>query len=219
MAEPLVALERVSHFYGAKLVFKDVSFAVEPGAVWLVVGPNGAGKSTLLAIMSGLRRPAHGRVVQHVEQEDVGYLGHNTFLYDRLTALQNLAFWAKMQGIRPSHDDLIAALEAVGLGKAADEPAGGFSRGMAQRLSLARVFLRTPKLVYLDEPATGLDARSTEILRSTIGRVRDEGSSLVWVSHFVSRDLEAADMVVHLSGGRAAYVGPAHGFTPEGDIC
>ncbi len=216
----LLTLRGVGKLYGRKLVFKGVTLDVRAGEVWLVVGPNGAGKSTLLGIMAGLVRPTTGSRELHIGQDKLAYLGHQTFLYPRLTARENLVFWARMYGRKPQADQIDAALERAGLGKAAEEQAGRFSRGMAQRLSLARVFLVEPSLIFLDEPGTGLDARSMQTLRSEIGAARERGVALVWISHQVAADLPLADRVLALGENRVSYAGPASGFEPtESMLC
>ena len=107
----MLQLVRVAKTYGVKVIFKDVSCAFAPGSVSLLVGGNGAGKSTLMRVMAGLSRPSAGeaRLAEHVR---VGYLGHATFLYPGLTALENLAFWRDACGLAFSRKDLMAALEA-----------------------------------------------------------------------------------------------------------
>ena len=210
---------RLTKFYGDKLVFRDVSLELAPGRVLLVVGGNGAGKSTLLKILAGLLRPSEGRTESAVPAERAAYLGHATFLYSRLTALDNLAFWARMYGLTPDEDRLQAALARVGLSRVGQERAGGFSRGMAQRLNLARVFLVEPQLLFLDEPGTGLDAASQEILRAEIAGLKARGAAVVWVSHDLAGDRGRADLVLALAGNRMAYLGPAADYVPGEAAC
>ncbi|WP_272700498.1 heme ABC exporter ATP-binding protein CcmA [Desulfovibrio sp. Fe33] len=212
----LLAVKRAAKFYGNKLVFKEVSFEVLPGRILLVAGPNGAGKSTLMRIMAGLSKPSAGEVTLNLEPEDVAYLGHATFIYPGLTALENLRFWGAMYGLTPSRDELMALLARVGLERAAEEKAGSFSRGMAQRLNLARIYQADPKLIFLDEPGTGLDPASLRRLRQEITSLRDRGVSVVWISHHVTEDAALADDVLALGGRKVEYFGPASGFTPEG---
>ncbi len=213
-AAPLLELAGVAKFYGPKLVFRDVSLRVRPGEVWIVAGENGAGKSTLLRIMAGLARADAGLVTHGVEPGGIGLLGHETFVYPHLSALDNLRFWAGLHGRAADDAALQAALARVGLSAAAGEKAGRFSRGMAQRLSLARVLLLAPALLLLDEPGTGLDARSRAMLEAEIAAARERGAGLVWVSHHLTHDLSRADKVLYLKGRRAAYQGDAAGFAP-----
>jgi heme exporter protein A len=212
-------IRRVGKFFGSKLVLRDVSAQVTAGEALLVVGGNGAGKTTLLKMMAGLCRPTAGEIDLRVAPEDCAYLGHATFLYPRLSACANLTFWGRMYGRTPSREELGAVLERVGLSRVADEPAGTFSRGMAQRLNLARVFLINPKLVFLDEPGTGLDPASQELLRREIETLKKAGAGVVWVSHHLAADLPCAESVLYLKDAGAAYFGPASGFDAGGLTC
>ncbi len=188
----------------------------------LLAGPNGAGKSTLLKLMAGLSRPSAGSVERGVAEDSLGYLGHQTFIYPELTAFENLAFWARLHGLAPercTEEALLAALDRMELKRFAFERAGGFSRGMAQRLNLARVLLLSPSLLLLDEPGTGLDTRSMAILHREIAAARDRGAGIVWISHSVAEDLARADHVLAIAEKRVAYSGPAAGYVPEAVAC
>ncbi len=217
--KPLLTVKRAAKFYGSKLVFKEVSCEVRANQIMLVAGPNGAGKSTLMRIMAGLSQASAGDVKLHLEPEEVAYLGHATFIYPGLSALANLEFWGTMYGLNPSRDDLMVLLKRVGLERAAEEKAGSFSRGMAQRLNLARIYLVKPKLIFLDEPGTGLDPKSLAALRREITGFRSAGTSVVWISHHVHEDAALADTVLALAGKKVDYFGPASGFKPEVETC
>ena len=218
----LLRLTKVAKFYGNRLVIKDVSFEVSAGTVTLLAGPNGAGKSTLLKLMAGLSRPSAGSVERGIAEDALGYLGHQTFIYPELTAFENLAFWARLHGLAPercSEDALLTALERMELKRFAFERAGGFSRGMAQRLNLARVLLLSPSLLLLDEPGTGLDTRSMAILHREIAATRDRGAGIVWISHSVAEDLARADRVLAIAEKRVVYSGPTADYVPEAVAC
>lgn len=215
----LLRLEGIAKFYGTRLVVKDVSLTIQPGTVTLLAGPNGAGKSTLLKIMAGLARPSAGTVERTVPDEQLGYLGHQTFIYPDLTALENLAFWNRLHGLDGSEKDFIEALDRMELKRHAHERAGGFSRGMAQRLNLARLLLLAPRLILLDEPGTGLDVRSLGILHREIAAARAAGAGLVWISHTVADDLARADQVLAIGDRKVAYCGPAADYVPEVVAC
>lgn len=219
VSKSILTVKRVAKFYGSKLVFKEISCDVGPGEILLMAGPNGAGKSTLMNIMVGLSRASAGDVRLDVEPENVVYLGHATFIYPGLSALDNLRFWGSMYGLKPSRDELSALLKRVGLERVAEEKAGSFSRGMAQRLNLARVYLVEPKLIFLDEPGTGLDPRSLALLRREITSFRSKGTSVVWISHHVSEDVALADKVLALSGRKVEYFGPASEYVLEVEAC
>lgn len=203
----LIRLADVSLRYGERYALRRVSLGVEPGATLLLAGNNGAGKSTLLRILAGLLRPEEGQVQRACPPEAVAYLDHATFLYPGFTALENLDFWQQSLGVRRDRDALEALLQRVGLAAHADDPVSGFSRGMAQRLNLARVLAQRPRLLLLDEPATGLDVHARAMLRQEILAARNAGTGVVWVSHDLTGDLPLADRVLLLDKQRVAFDG------------
>lgn len=212
----LLRLDNVGHLYGSRMVFRGVSCVLGAGEILLVAGPNGAGKSTLLRIMAGLTAPGSGRMERFVADREMAFMGHQTFVYQELTALDNLEFWNAVYGCGLDTERLLELLSRVGLRNFALERAGTFSRGMAQRLSLARTLLAVPALIFLDEPSTGLDSASRTLLHGELRSAREQGAGIVWVSHDLERDLPFADTVLHLSGREMAYYGPAAGFSLGG---
>jgi heme exporter protein B len=150
--------------------------------------------------MAGLLLPSAGDagLADAEEEPRIGYLGHQTFLYPELSARENLAFWADLHGLPRIRADLEEILARMDLGPFAADPAGGFSRGMAQRLNLARLLLSRPGILLLDEPGTGLDERSLEILRREIRQAAGGGSIVVWATHTLSADLFLAHQVAVL---------------------
>ena len=208
----LLKLAGIGKLFGARAVLKNISFEVHPGTVTLLVGANGAGKTTLLKIMAGLARPTVGTVERFCEVGGLGYLGHATFIYPGLTALENLAFWSGMHGNPTDKATLSEALARVELAPFAEERAGTFSRGMAQRLNLARILLQSPPLLLLDEPGTGLDVRSLAILHREIAASRDRGAGIVWITHDVAGDAKRADRIIAIENRSIGYCGPASGY-------
>lgn len=207
-----IRLQKVSHFFDQRLVFKDVDLRIKPGTVTLVAGPNGAGKTTLMKIISGLIGPSMGMVDLNVSRDKIAFLGHQTFIYSGLSALDNLKFWAGVYSIERSSQDFMDLLKIVGLKAFALEKAGNFSRGMSQRLSLARVLMLSPLLMLLDEPGTGLDAESRKILRENIVESSRNGSAIVWVSHTLEEDLDLSDAVIFLENKKVSFYGPTMDF-------
>ena len=205
----LLRLSEITCRFAERTVLRGVNLTVNEGEVLLLGGGNGAGKSTLLRIMAGLLRPQAGRVDRVCEAEAIAYLGHATFLYTGLSALENLDFWQQSQGCGLTRSELEALLERVGLAAFADEAAGGFSRGMAQRLNLARVLAQRPRLLLLDEPGTGLDTEARALLQREITAARDRGAGVVWVSHDLAGDRRLADRLVLLAGKQLRFDGPA----------
>lgn len=200
-AEPVVEARAVSRQYGYRSVVREASLAVAPGEALLLTGPNGAGKTTLLRLLAGLLRPSSGRVAR---RGSVGLVAHDAMLYDALSARENLRFFARLHGLRgPGPVD--RALELLGLSDRADDRAATFSRGMLQRLAIARALLPTPGLLLLDEPLSGLDAATVDALLALLAAERGRGTAMVIVSHQLA-GLER--VATHRAEIRAGALGP-----------
>ena len=195
---PLLELKDVAKAFGPRLLFRHVDVSLLPGTLSLLAGPNGAGKSTLMRVMAGLTRPDTGSVERHIDDGKLGYMAHAPFLYPGLSALENLFFWARTASLDHVSDRVQTALETVGLTRHAHERAGIFSRGMAQRLNLARLLLADPELILLDEPATGLDTASRRMLLEQMLKARERGAAILWISHDIQEDARHADRVLVL---------------------
>ena len=209
---PLLEVKGVAKAFGPRLLFRRVDAALMPGTLSLLAGANGAGKSTLMRVMAGLTRADAGSVTLNIPEEKLGYMAHATFLYPGLSAQENLMFWAKAAGLPDAAAQVKAALETVGLTRHAEERAGIFSRGMAQRLNLARLMLAEPQLILLDEPATGLDVASRRMLLELMLEARARGAAILWISHDVEEDARHADFVFTLKDRALA-------MSPGGAAC
>ena len=212
----MISLAGVGKYYGERAVLKNISLSVSAASVTLLAGPNGAGKTTLLRLMAGLIRPDHGSIEHSCGREGIGFLGHQPFLYAGLSALENLRFWQKLHNIPGGEQACLEQLKSVELERFATERAGTFSRGMAQRLNLARLFLLKPGLLLLDEPETGLDARSRALLHARIGQAAESGCAIVWITHGTAEEGARADRLIALERGRIAYDGPLAGYARSG---
>lgn len=199
---PLIAVELVRAF-GAHRAVDGVSFTLEPGRFLSLFGPNGAGKTTLLRLLSGALRPSQGelrlgdqplRTREPGWQKRIGVLSHQTFLYGHLTARENLRFFADLYDLDRVDERIQAGLEAVDLSSRADDLARNYSRGMRQRLALARTLLHDPDVVLLDEPFTGLDAHASAVLRGVLDALKDGRRTVVMVTHNLTEGLEMADV-------------------------
>lgn len=186
----------VSRHFGRRRVLNKISFRCDAGEVVALLGANGAGKSTLLSIAATLLAPSAG-VVQYGDtttalgpelRARIGVLGHDLFIYPELSAFENLAFFARAYAVSDVDRTVASALERAGL-EQRDDPAGRFSRGMRQRLSLERALLHDPRLVLLDEPFTGLDDAATMALRTRLADLRAAGCIVLVATH----DLETID--------------------------
>ena len=201
-------------------MLRDVSLTLGAGQTLAVLGRNGAGKSTLLRILATLLRPTGGEVsVLGCSLPDqawklrgrIGYLGHTPLLYRDLTGRENLVYHARLH--RVSLDRVEQVLAAVGMRERADDPVRSLSRGMVQRLTVARAVLHKPELLLLDEPRSNLDPAAGELVEPLIGR--SSGVTRVLTSHDPQAALAEADLVLALSGGRAAYIGAPSGLDPD----
>ena len=202
----MLRLQGVGKRYGGRTVLRDVCLTLSAASVTLLAGANGSGKSTLLQVMAGLCRPTSGTVTHALPPGSIGYLGHKTLIYSELSALENLRFWATLHRLAPSENTLLNALDRMDLGSFAQAPARTFSRGMAQRLSLARLFLLAPSLILLDEPGTGLDDASLSLLQREIRCARERGAALVWVTHTPEQDMTFADALLRLEKTRLVHM-------------
>lgn len=200
MSAPVLSLRCLRKEYEPRVILRDVSADVYSG-VTLLTGTNGAGKSTLLRILAGLERPTSGEIVSVYDTPPV-YVGHAPSVYAGLSALENLRFWDRLYGGKGEQKRLVEALERVNLQRHAEDRAGAFSRGMAQRLNLARVLLSPAQVWLLDEPDTGLDAASCGLLQREVSEAKARGLAIVWISHHPEGPMQLADAVWRLENGR-----------------
>ncbi len=212
MSDAAIVARGLEKRFGAVVALAGIDLEVPAGSLLGVVGPNGAGKSTLLRLLAGLARPTAGSLRVGAADRDrrraragVGYIGHQTLLYSTLTARENLLFAARLYGLRDAGGRVDALLEEHGLGHAAERAAGGFSRGMAQRLAIARGLVHDPPVVLLDEPFAGLDRSAAGRLAALLRSVRDAARTAVLVTHDLARAAELADRVLVLCRGRCVH--------------
>jgi heme exporter protein A len=214
VAEAAIALEGLERRYGDRLALAGVTVNLEPGATLAVLGPNGAGKTTLLRVLATLLRPHGGaaRVLGCSLPADgwrvrgrVGYLGHDPLLYRELSGRENLVYHARLHGLDPARVD--ERIEAVGLTRRGEDPVRDLSRGMVQRLAVARATLHDPELLLLDEPRANLDPAAAQALEPLIGRAA--AATRVLVSHDVDGALAEADLALGLRAGRQLFCLPA----------
>jgi heme exporter protein A len=184
---------------------------VGAGETVAIFGPNGAGKSTLCRLLTSTLKPTSGilRVAGHDPRKQeqkvkrmFGVVSHQTFLYDALSARENLVFFARLSGVLDPAARVDALLQTVGLGDRGDDPVRGFSRGMQQRVALSRAMLHEPEILLLDEPFTGLDPQATRWLESTIASLHARGTTILLVTHDPARGLRLTERWILLSRGR-----------------
>jgi len=208
----VVAVEGVWKYFGDFPALRDVSLNVSRGACLALLGRNGAGKTTLLRILAGFSKPAKGTVtIAGAAPRDlsararVGYIGHGIAVWDELSAEENLRVFATLYGV--DRAQIPVWLERVGLLRVREGLAREFSRGMRQRLAIARAFLHQPELLVLDEPFTSLDDRAIALLQSLLREARERGACVVMSTHQLREALELASDVVLLKNGRVAHSG------------
>ena len=210
-SELAIDASRVARRFGSKWVLRGVSLQVRPGEVVGLLGANGSGKTTMLRILATLLKPNAGTasiyghdVVSAADEvrRNVGILAHTPGLYDDLTARENLRFAAEMGGI-PTRD-FGAVLEDVGLLEVADERVRGFSSGMQRRLAVARLMLRRPRLLLLDEPYSNLDSDGIALMNSVIAQTTRAGGASLVVLHELAPAAEILDRTVTIVNGRVA---------------
>jgi heme exporter protein A len=207
--------------FGRVSALRGIDFDIKAGESVSILGANGAGKSTLLRILAGLSRPSAGcfeaqredtttadnatraaaPLTRDALRGEIGYVGHATLVYGELTARENLVFAGRLHGTAPGRDRIDAVLADVGLQDVADRRAGTFSRGMAQRLSIARAIIHDPQILLLDEPFTGLDETSAERLSTQLSALCGDGRTLILVTHDPRRAIELSERAFILHHG------------------
>ncbi|MEW6045225.1 MAG: heme ABC exporter ATP-binding protein CcmA [Bacillota bacterium] len=210
----MIRAEGVVKEFGGRPVLNGVGLEVRPGEAVALFGPNGAGKSTLLRVLAGLTRADRGEVLIDGTpvldappelRRRIGLLAHQSYLYDNLSGEENLRFWARIYGVRDASVRIAALLKRVGLWAFAGDPVRTYSRGMVQRLSLARVALHDPELYLLDEPFTGLDRAGVRLLREMLAEFRDRGRTLLVISHRPDEVAGICERFCVLVAGRIRY--------------
>jgi heme ABC exporter ATP-binding subunit CcmA len=214
-----VAVDGVWKFYGDYPALRDIRLEAAPGTCLALIGRNGAGKTTLLRIVAGFSRPGRGQVRiggssprDPATRRQVGFLGHGISVYDELSALENLTLYGRLYGLADPPRAAREWLERTGLARVANGLVREFSRGMRQRLAVARAFLHEPRVLLLDEPFTALDDKAIAVLSALLREALASGRTVVMSTHQLREALELATQVALLVRGQLAFHGAS---TPE----
>lgn len=216
--EKIITITNLSKYFGRKQVLKNLNLEIATGEFLTIFGPNGAGKTTLMKIISTLSRPSSGEIIidefdidfknEQIEiRKNLGVISHNLYLYDELTAEENLRFFGKMYSYPSRELDrrIDELLDEIGLRFRINDKVATFSRGMKQRLSIARAILHEPKILLLDEPYTGLDQHATEILTKILKRLKTGNRTIIMTTHNIEQGFLLCDRVAILSKGNIVF--------------
>jgi heme exporter protein A len=207
----MLELRNMTKLLGDKLVLRNITLTLKKGEILAVIGPNGAGKSTFFICTVGLLQPTSGDILLNGKilkknsaeiKQKIGFLGHESFLYNNLSPLENLKFYGKLYKVKELDRKANELLKEVGLFLFRDMPIRSFSRGMMQRLAIARVLLPDPDILMLDEPHTGLDQEAVALLNQIIKQKRVNGTSILIISHDFEQVHALADRVAVLKKGK-----------------
>ncbi|HDQ70968.1 MAG TPA: heme ABC exporter ATP-binding protein CcmA [Chloroflexi bacterium] len=213
----MIEVHNLTKSFGPHTALQDVTFSIETGASVTLVGPNGAGKTTLLRILATLSRPSGGTIrvggldiaeQNHAVRQCIGFLSHKPLLYEDLTAEENLRFYARMYNLGDIQERVETLLDRVELLRRRDDLVRTFSRGMQQRLSVARALLHRPQVLLLDEPYTGLDSDAVQMLLDLLQDLSSDGSgecTLLLTTHNLAQGLRTGRRVMILHRGRLVY--------------
>ncbi len=216
--QPIIITKNLTKSYGVITAVRDLSLTINQGEVFGLLGPNGAGKTTTVRMLAALLVPSRGEAwvagfqVGEDDQEirrRIGLLPEAPGLYDSLNAEQNLSFFGEMYGVKDRASRIQHYLELLGLWNRRYEPVGTFSKGMRQKLAIARALLHEPEVLFLDEPTSGLDPQATRLVREFIEELREEGRTIILCTHNLEEADRLCDRVAVISGHLLALDAPA----------
>lgn len=210
--DDMIEVRGLAKYFGRFYALRDLNLTVGTGEFIALFGRNGAGKTTFLRILTGLCRPSSGTCRIQLPGADppryargvIGYLSHNTSLYADLTALENLRFYSQLMNVPADDELLVQRIGLVGLAGRERDPVRNYSRGMQQRLAIARAFLHDPDILLLDEPFTGLDQAGSEFLKSYLQIAHAKNKTCIMAIHDTQLGHEMADRLVVIERGVAA---------------
>lgn len=209
----MIEIKKLTKQADNKLILRGVDLSIKQGESVAILGPNGAGKSTLLKVLATLIKPSSGLVKingldlkkDHIEVKKLfGYLPHSSLLYDHYTPLENLLFFGELYGVKDVENRARQLVKEVGLSFFINEPVKNFSRGMIQRIAIARAIIHDPKIMLLDEPHTGLDQGAITILNHVVLSMKEKGCTTLMVTHDFKQAAEICDRIIIVKNGKIA---------------
>jgi heme exporter protein A len=220
----MIRIEGLVKNYGTNAVLRGVDLHVRPGEFLTLVGPNGAGKTTMMRIVATLQRQNDGSVQiggwplpDHADKirRHIGLVSHYSMLYGDLTAAENLMFFARLYQLDDREERVMEALRTVGLAARQRDPVRSFSRGMVQRLTLARATMHEPDVLLFDEPYTGLDQDATQLLDHLLLSESEKGRTIFMITHDLARGLNLCHRIAILSRGKIAHIVDRESIKPS----
>ena len=214
-SHPIIQVQELRKDFGYLQALSGVSFNLNKGDFLTIFGPNGAGKTTLIKILTGLMRPTSGSAIidgfdalegNSILRSRIGVISHATCLYPDLTALENLLFYAKLYDLDDPEERANKSISASGLQLRRHDPVRIYSRGMQQRLAIARATLHDPSVLFLDEPFTGLDLTATNGLKNKLHDLHKDKRTLIMTTHDISCGLEMCDKVAIQNKGKFLFL-------------
>lgn len=211
IAPPYLEVKGLQKTFGLKPILRNVNLNLQHGERIALLGANGAGKTTLLRILAGLTKPSAGTatingldIVQDVQQirRLIGFVGHQPYLYEEMTAWENLLFFSRMYTVKLAKQRVLVLLQRVGLEKRMHERVSTLSRGQVQRLALARAMMHSPQLLLLDEPDTGLDTQGLELIETLLAEHVAQGGAALFTTHQHERAAQWSDRMLLVDKGR-----------------
>jgi heme exporter protein A len=204
----------ISKYFDRFKVLSNINIKLEEREFLTIFGANGAGKTTLLKIIAMLLKPNSGVIYfngidmqrsSDSVRKSIGFITHNTFLYNDLSSYENLKLYSILYDVKNCEEQINIVMEKVGLLRRSSEPIRNFSKGMHQRLAIARAFLHNPTLLLLDEPYSGLDQKALNVLNQMLENFHNEGKTAIITTHNIERGMEIADKVVVLNKGSIVF--------------
>ena len=207
----MIEIKKLTKQADNKRILRGVDLSIKKGETVAILGPNGAGKSTLLKVLATLIKPTSGRVVinemdlkkNHIQIKKImGYLPHSSLLYDHYSPLENLVFFGNIYDVKNVEQRAVELVKEVVLSFFLNEPVKNFSRGMIQRIAIARAIVHEPEILLLDEPHTGLDQGAISILNNVILSMKQKGTTTLMVTHDFKQAAEICDRIIIVKNGK-----------------